>query len=285
MSDCKPLSLIERAFDRAAVTYDEVALMQQMVADHLFERIACLQSFQAKTILDLGCGTGYSSLAFAKDYPSSDLVSLDLSKNMLSVLRGKTVSSQQLRSAIQADMHGLPLMDNSVDLVFSSLAFQWSSNWDALFAEIKRVLRPNGLLFFSTFGPDALKELKSTWLKLGLPSPVNDFHDMHDWGDALQRAGFSDPVMDRQYLTLRYPDLLALLRDIRSWGANVVINGKTQGMTSDLLKQACRLYEKDYSIDANKIPASFEIIYGHAIFLEKKRKPSEEWIEVAFPFT
>jgi malonyl-CoA O-methyltransferase len=118
-----------------------------------------------------------------------------------------------------ADAEALPLADDSVDLVFSNATLQWVNDLDASFARALRVLRPGGLLMFSSFGPDTLKELRAAWAAVDDGAHVSPFLDMHDVGDALVRARFADPVMDVERMTLTYDHLRDLMRDLKQLGA------------------------------------------------------------------
>ena len=162
-----------------------------------------------------------------------------------------------------ADVEALPLAANSVGMVWSNLAVQWCNDLPAAFAEMHRVLQPEGLLMFSTFGPDTLKELRQAFKGVDGHNHLNRFADMHDIGDMLVAAGFAEPVMDMEYITLTYGDVKAVMQDLRRIGAHNATAGRAQGMTgkgvwSRVLENYERL-RRD-----GKLPATFEIIYGHA---------------------
>ena len=119
-----------------------------------------------------------------------------------------------------ADAAWLPLADGCADLVWSNLMLQWSPDPGRLFAEVRRSLRPEGSFLFSTFGPLTLTELRSAWGAVDAGSHVSDFIDMHDLGDGLLAAGFSDPVMASQLIPLTYTDVRALMMDLKAWGTD-----------------------------------------------------------------
>jgi len=168
------------------------------------------------------------------------------------------------------DAEDLPLADNSVDLIFSSLTLQWCGELDRAFAEFKRVLKPEGLLMFSSFGPDTLKELRESWRLADMSTDernekmhVNDFIDMHDIGDALLRAGLSDPVMDVENFTLTYSDAYQLMRELKALGAHNVANARRHSLTGKTrLKNMVSEYE-NFRVDG-LLPATYEVVYGHA---------------------
>jgi malonyl-CoA O-methyltransferase len=161
-----------------------------------------------------------------------------------------------------ADVERLPLADASVDLVFSNLTLQWC-NLDAAFAEFRRVLRPDGLLLFTSMGPDTLKELRASWAAADGEVHVNSFMDMHDVGDALVRARLADPVMDVEHLTVTYGEVERLLRDLKAIGAHNVNAGRPRGLMGRQRYAAMRSAYERYRRDG-VLPATYEVVYGHA---------------------
>jgi malonyl-CoA O-methyltransferase len=159
-------------------------------------------------------------------------------------------------------------------MVWSNLALQWVNDPPRTFAEMRRVLMPGGLLMFSTFGPDTLKELRQTFGTLDGHAHVNRFLDMHDIGDALMRAGFAAPVMDMEKVTLTYDDLAGLMRDLKALGAHNANQGRGRGL---LGKSAWQRLQQQYEAlrRDGKLPATYEVVYGHAWKGEKKPAPGE----------
>lgn len=208
---------------------------------------------------------------------------------------------------VQADFATLPFDDGAFDMVWSNLALQWHARPDGVFPEWQRVLATGGLLMFSTLGPDTLKELRAAWLEAdagrgappaierhaptggaGLPAgpagafaagapgrrraPVLDFVDMHDFGDMLVASGFELPVMDMEMLSVTYRDPVALLADVRAWGAvpgrdatdagpqGAVVPGLTGRRAHQRLLDALER-QRDAQ---GRLVLTFEIVYGHA---------------------
>jgi malonyl-CoA O-methyltransferase len=147
-------------------------------------------------------------------------------------------------------------------MLWSNLAFQWARDLTGVFAECRRVLRPGGLLIFTTLGPDTLKELRTATSGDG-KIHVNRFIDMHDIGDLMIGAGFADPVMDMEYLTLTYDDVKTLMRELKAIGAHNVAAGRSRGLTGKRALRATELRYETFRRDA-RLPATFEVIYGHA---------------------
>jgi len=167
-----------------------------------------------------------------------------------------------------ADAARLPLRTASVDLVFSNLMLQWCSDPDAVFSECRRVLKPGGLLTYTTFGPDTLLELRRAWSTVDGLTHVNRFIDMHDLGDAMVRAGFAEPVMDVDRCTLTYADAHALMRDLKAIGAHNVNAGRARGLTGkSRLTRMIAAYEA-FRRDG-RLPATYEIVYGQAWAAER----------------
>jgi malonyl-CoA O-methyltransferase len=162
-----------------------------------------------------------------------------------------------------AEASQLPFADASCDLLYASLLLQWCDDLDATLLEWRRLLRPHGLLLFSTLGPDTLKELRSAWSAVDGYVHVNRFLDMHDVGDALIRAGFVEPVLDVEHITLTYEDATGLMRDLKSIGAHNVTAGRRRGlMGRGRLAAFAAAYEKFRQ--EGRLPATYEVVYGTA---------------------
>lgn len=266
--------LARLSFNRAADTYDEVAVLQREVGERLIERLDLIK-INPQVILDVGCGTGDTTLRLAGCYKAAKLIGLDFAGNMLKQTRNKLSWRQRFFarqfSFLCADAESLPVADNSVDFIFSNLALQWCNNLPDTFREFYRVLKPEGLLMFSSFGPDTLKELKESWRAADASEHVHAFIDMHHVGDALLRSGFSDPVMDMEYFTLTYENILQLMRELKYLGAHNVSSQRNRNLTGkSKIKMMSDHYEK-YRKDG-KLPATYEVVYGHAWMPKNKRQ-------------
>jgi len=252
---------VRRAFDRAAGSYDEAAVLQKEVCSRLLERLDLVR-LSPQLILDAGVGTGEAVAPLLKRYKKSRLVALDLSEQMLR----KALSQGSLMrrpERVCADIEQLPFREHSFDLVFSSLTLQWCNDLAATMQGLLRVLKPGGLLMFTTFGPDTLKELRACWRQLDDAVHVNEFTDMHDIGDGLLQAGFADPVMEAETITVQYQAIDRLMSDLRAIGANATAEGGRSGLTTpSMLSSLRRAYDR-YRVDG-LLPASYEVVYGHA---------------------
>lgn len=263
------------SFSRAAETYDAAAILQKQVREEMLSRLD-LVKINPQFILDAGCGTGLASHALQKRYASSHVVSLDFAYQMLQKTRRtrdslglayqlKSLLSGKKQNLLCADIEALPLADSSIGFIWSNLAIQWCNHLDEALQEFHRVLQPEGLLMFSTFGPDTLRELRiATAAASGnAHTSVSRFIDMHDIGDALVRAGFSAPVLDVERFTLTYDDVKSVMRDLKSIGAHNATDGRARGLLGrgyfERLETAYEQFRQN-----GKLPATFEVVYAHA---------------------
>jgi len=258
---------VRKSFGNAAKTYDEAAVLQREVATRMLERLEYITA-TPKRILDLGCATGEYSARLAKMYKGAQVFSLDIAMPMLKEVKRRSTWRRPLRT-VCGDIQALPIADNSIDLIFSSLALQWCSSLDDVFNEFRRVLKPGGFVMFSTFGPDTLKELRVSWSVVDSEKHVHDFIDMHDIGDAMLRAGLSQPVMDVETITLTYKDAYDLMRELKDIGAHNIAQTRSRNITSKSRLQAVVKAYEQFRVDG-VLPASYEVVYGHAWCDESK---------------
>ena len=258
---------VRRSFSKAAMQYDAAAVMQREVCKRMLQRLDYIK-LNPKHLLDVGSGTGWGTRQLGERYPAAQIVALDIAMGMLQASRGTSnwwskLFAGNTRQYLCADMEALPLKANSMEMVWSNLAVQWCNDLPATLVELQRVLKVGGLLMFSTFGPDTLKEIRSAFHGVDGYTHANRFADMHDIGDMLVAGGFADPVMDMEYITLTYDDVKAVMQDLRSIGAHNATAGRATGM---LGKQAWgRVLENYEKLRRDgKLPATFEVIYGHA---------------------
>lgn len=280
---------IQQHFNHAAPSYDDAAILQKTVAERIDERLE-LTTVEPKTILDLGAGTGLLTEQVIRRYPDAQLFAVDLSPSMLKIATPrftaprwpalnpkvnqflqnckltKALATKTAATAINADVYQLPFADNSVDLIVSNLMLQWCDDLDSVFAEFRRVLRSEGLLMFTTFGPDTLKELRQAWQSVDANyEHVNNFIDMHDIGDALIRNGFGQPVMDMEIFTLTYDKPMGVLKDLKAIGATNANKQRNNGlMGKQRFASMLNAYDELRNPNDNKIPATYEVVHGHA---------------------
>jgi malonyl-CoA O-methyltransferase len=251
---------VRRSFDRAAKTYDAAAVVHAEVRENLLQRLQ-LTTLVPRVVLDAGAGTGHASRALKRRYPQAQVVALDLSPKMLQEAK-RQQSWLRPFGRVCADAELLPLADGSVDLIVSNLMLQWC-NPDAVFAEFRRVLAPHGLLSFSAFGPDTLRELRAAWKEVDSHSHVHQFIDMHDLGDALVRGGFAAPVLDVERFTLQYLDARKVAADLKATGAHNATVGRAKGLTGTRKFAAMQAAYESFRRDG-RLPATYEVVFAHA---------------------
>jgi len=255
------LAAVRRSFDRAAPHYDESAVLQAEVRAALLTRLDYVRLDPA-VVLDLGCGTGHATRDLTRRFPRARVVAFDLSEGMLREARRQR-SWRRPFARVCGDVARLPFATASADLVFSNLTLQWCSRLDAVFAECRRVLKPNGLVNFTTFGPDTLCELRAAWSAADGARHVSDFADMHDIGDGLLRAGLAEPVMDVERYTLTYPQVRDLMRDLKAIGAHNAAAERPRGMTGRGRLAAVESAYESHRV-GGRLPATYEVVFGQA---------------------
>ncbi|MEO7158619.1 MAG: malonyl-ACP O-methyltransferase BioC [Vicinamibacterales bacterium] len=270
---------VRRAFSRAAATYDSAAVIQREVGARMAERLDVVK-LAPVAVLDAGCGTGDALRELSVRYPKASRVALDVALPMLAAARTRTgpPASRFTRlvgmvrgddrpalppAYVCADIAELPFTGGAFDLVWSNLALQWVNDLPAAFVEFSRVLKVGGLASFTTLGPDTLKEIRAAFAGVDSHTHVNRFADMHDVGDMLVHAGFADPVMDMEHLTLTYADASTMLRDLRAIGATNVTRDRPRGLMGRGRWRRAHAALESMRRDG-RIPATFEVIYGHA---------------------
>ncbi len=252
---------VRAAFTRAAEDYDAASVLCQRVGDELVERLDVV-SLKPRRIVDLGSGTGYCARLLEKRYRGAQVVTID---SVWAMLRraGRRRRWGSRQRPVLAEAEAVPLSSASADLVFSNLALPWC-DIPGVLAEAARLLRPHGLLSFSTFGPDTLIELRQAWASVDAEAHVQAFPDMHDIGDVLLETGFADPVVDVDRTRLVYDDVSAALLDLRRFGLGNVLAQRRPTLTAKGRFAAFRSAYDRLRDAAGRIPATFEIIYGHA---------------------
>jgi malonyl-CoA O-methyltransferase len=251
---------MRRSFDRAAASYDAAAVLQAEVRGPLLARLD-LTRLEPRVVLDVGAATGQGARALKQRYPGAHVIAVDSSAGMLR-MAGRRRAWLRPFSLLCADAVRLPLADASVDVAFSNLLLPWCDP-DALFAELRRVLAPRGLLTLTGLGPDTLKELRDAWASVDGHVHVVQFIDMHDVGDALVRAGFAAPVLDVERYTLRYSDVRGLAADLKATGARNGAAARLKGLTSPRKFVALQRAYESYR-DDGRLPATFEVVFAHA---------------------
>ena len=276
---------VRRAFSRAAHHYDDAAALQREVASRLLESLDYFDERAQReaqgdkprapqVVLDVGCGPGHAAVAMQKRWPKAQVIALDLA---LPMAREATDNARRARPGrlplpfarpqrpqpLCADARALPLADGSVDVLFSNLCLQWVEDLPAVFAGFRRVLKPDGLMVLSTFGPETLWELREAFGHADSAPHVSPFATIAQFGDALIAAGFKDPVLDRDEFHLQHDSLGDLMRELRTLGATNALATRRRSLTGrERFARAAQAYEplrRD-----GKLPATWEVITAQA---------------------
>ena len=258
----------------------ESAFLRREIAARMHERLALVR-IAPECVLDAGCGEGADGPALQKRFPDAMLLGLDASPGMLLAAgRHQGAAQSAVRRLLQpwlaagpgwdagarllcGNFSQLPLAAEAVDVVWSNLALHWHPQPDQVFPEWRRVLRTDGLLMFSCFGPDTFKEVRAAFLQADAMPHALPFVDMHDFGDMLVNAGFSTPVMDMEVLTVTYASVDKLMADMRAWGGNPLDTRRRGLLGRHAWQRVRQALERNRRPDGT-LPLTFEVVYGHA---------------------
>lgn len=261
----------------------ESDFLRREIAGRMYERLSLIK-INPQRLLDAGCGPGSDFAMLQNAFPEAQLLGFDASAAMLATARTKYSAAESAMNRmfkrwfpwgsasalnrgpklICGNFAQLPLPLHAVDLIWSNLALHWHPQPEQVFVEWRRVLKIDGLLMFSCFGPDTFKELRAAFMEIDDPSfRMLPFVDMHDFGDMLVNVGFSTPVIDMEIITVTYDSVDKLIADVRAWGGNPLAT-RRRGLLGR--KAGVRINEAlEKGRDRNgRISLTFEVIYGHA---------------------
>ena len=250
---------VRRHFSDAAATYLAAAALQKEVEARLLEQTEAL-NHAPQRILDLGSGPGRAAAALKKRWSKAEVVAVDIALPMLRLVPAQTRFWRPVRR-VCADAMQLPFADGCFDLVFSSLCLQWVHPLPDALHGIRRVLKPGGLLLFSTFGPDTLLELRQAYRSIGEVPPISPFAAIQQVGDALQSTAFTRSMLDRDLFTLHYADVRTLMRELQALGATDARSDRARGLGG---RQRWQALNAAYPATAGGIDSSWEVIAAMA---------------------
>ncbi len=263
--------LIRQRFNAAASKYANAAVVQLEIGNRLLERFDVMK-LAPQTILDVGCGPGTHTALLRARFPEANVIAIDQAMAMVTLASPSPsgivakLTRKSRASALVANMTKLPIKHSAADVLWSNFALHWANDLPALFAEWNRALKTDGVLMFTAPGPDTLRELQRAVSK-ALPERLSSLHvytDLHDIGDMLVHAGFADPVMDMEVITLEYKTTDALWADLRAQGAMSTVAMRSKGCLTPRAWQHLN-DALEAQRDANgMIRMSVEIVYGHA---------------------
>lgn len=257
-----------RLFDRAAATFEDAAFVHDEARQRLLARLDFVKVAETGTVVDLGAGRGAGTTALAARFPGARILAVDTSPAMLAGVAADGVH------LLAADAERLALADDSAALVLANLILPWCDP-QAFFAEAARVLEREGVLLFSTFGPDTLAELGAAFAAADDEIHVHGFFDMHDLGDLALRSGLEEAVMDVDRIDVTYADLAAIVRDLRACGATNVAHGRRRGLTGRARWAAFERAFERLRHDG-RIGVTIELILGQAFGPGRPRGPRTE---------
>jgi malonyl-CoA O-methyltransferase len=263
------LAAVLRSANRAARAGGE-AFLDREIGRRMAERLAYVKR-EPPRVLDAGCGRCGDLTALRARYPHAEIVGVDVSLSGLRAVRRPATLTERARawfgprpaSLACADLAALPFASGAFGCLWSNLALPYAADPQAAFREWQRVLEPEGLLMFSAYGPDTLKELRAAFAAADARAHVHAFIDMHDLGDMLLAAGFADPVMDMEMITLEYADVTAIVADLRVSGQTNALAARSRGLlTPRAWSRMAAAYERERR--GGRLPATVEVVYGHA---------------------
>ncbi len=246
---------MRRVFDNVAEDFDTQDFFCAEIRERLSERLDLI-TLEPDNIVDLGTATGRAFDQLQLRFPDSRVIELDWSLNMLDC------GTRNERDRVCADAHQLPFADASIDIIFSNLLLPGCADPEQIFSEARRVLRHPGLFLFSTLGPDTLKQIQRAWATVDDFAHVTKQADMHNVGDALVKAGFRDPVMDVEMLTINYRDVSKLITDLRAAGAVNRAANRNPGLTTP--RQWQRFSANLGRQETGRVSVNFEVVCGQA---------------------
>lgn len=246
---------VAASFSRAAASYDAVAELQRSVGAQLLARLPA--ELQPRRWLDLGSGTGHFTRALAERFGAAEGLALDIAEGMLRHARPQGGAAY----FVAGDAEALPLQDASVDLLFSSLALQWCGDFPRVLSEAQRVLRPGGVLAFSSLCVGTLQELRDSWLAVDGFVHVNRFRRFEDYQQMCAASGLQSLTLQRQAEVLHFPDLRSLTDSLRDLGAHNLNPGRPGGLTGrSRIRALIEAYERFRQPQG--LPATYQVVYG-----------------------
>ncbi len=251
------LAAVRAGFQRASWRFEQADAVHAEARRRLLERLDWVKLTPA-LVVDLGSALGAGAVALARRYPEARVLAVDRSLGML-----RRTSPRHSLWPVTGDALRLPLPDACVDLLFANLLLPWVSDLQGLFSEWARVLRPGGVVTFSSLGPDTLHELAQAWAAVDQGPHVHGFFDMHDLGDSLLRSGLAEPVLDVDHLTVTYKSVAHLARELKACGGQNATVGRRRTLTGRHRWQAM-VAQYPLTGEPNPVHATVELVFGQA---------------------
>lgn len=261
MNETDPLAfdptLVAARFTRKSVAELRDSVVETEIGHRLLAHLEAVR-LNPERVLDLGCGINLDHAALRTRFPDAYHIGVDLAFGLLARPENRP------DALLCSNATTLALASASMDLVYSNLTLGWIAAKQQGLAQLRRVLRPGGLLALSILGPDTLRELRDSFAEVDSLPHVHSFPDMHDVGDWLASAGFIDVVVDAETITVEYRELSRLMADLRSWGVGNSCFGRRRTLTGKHRWEAMRAVYERYRQANGTLAASVEVSYVHA---------------------
>ena len=257
--DVLALARVQQRLLRAA----EPPWLHGEVARRMADRLSVIR-LQPACLLDWGSFVGASQDLLARAYPQAKRVAIELDS-----VRGAATAAQLKRPWWQPWQAAVEVLTppqvapGEAQLLWSNMTLQGLADPAATMAAWHRALAVDGFLMFSTLGPGSLRQLAALYGRAGWPAAHAPFVDMHDLGDMLVAAGFADPVMDQEIITLTWTSPQALLQELRSLGGNTAV-GRRQGLRTPRWRDQLLSLLAQTADAQGRVAMDFEVVYGHA---------------------
>jgi malonyl-CoA O-methyltransferase len=274
--------IIRFAFNRAAKNYNRYDMIQKEIADRLLSRFNYIR-VEPKNILDCSARTGYATQQLSNRFPNANIVSVECAEKLLA----EGVDAKQISWPICAFPDQLPLQDNFFDVIFAHLTLHWVNDYQQCLLNWQKLLKPGGLLLFSTLGVATLTELYSSFASFNSNFHVHTFKDMHPIGDTLLEQQWINPVVDMDTIILNYASPEQLIQDLRGSGVTNALVNRSRGLMGKQRWKNMLSYYKQYvkTSELNRYPATFEVIYGHAWRMSEHEFNQKLSQEFSFPLS
>ena len=258
---------IAKTFGSASQSYDVSARLQRFSGKHL---MPWLPNKHDLTVLDLGSGTGFFTDLLASSY--KQVIGLDISNKMLNFAKENRNKNIHW---LEADAHKIPLQDNSIDFIYSNLVIQWFDPLDKAIKEIFRVLKPGGLLIFTTLVDGTLHELKSSWAQVDDDQHVIDFKTVTELNQSFNLSSDQDSndihckMIEQkcQDIVLEYQNVIHLARELKGLGANHLANKKNRGLSGKDKWFKMTEHYQDFLEPSGIYPATYRLFSGLVVKL------------------
>lgn len=247
---------VAASFSRAAASYDSVAALQRAVGMNLLTMLP--SDLEPSRWLDLGSGTGHFSRALAERYGPASGIAVDIAEGMLRHARGRADDAQ---CYIVGDAEHLPLGEGCVDLVFSSLAVQWCNHFAQVLDEALRILRPGGVLAFSSLCVGTLDELRGSWQAVDGQVHVNRFRRFDEYQHSCAASTLETLTLQQLPHVLHYADVRTLTHELKALGAHNLNPGRPAGLTGRARLQGMLQAYEAYR-QPQGLPATYQVVYG-----------------------